>query len=231
MHRLSVLVFLLMLSFSVSSYAQEGKPTFFVGYSNLQAEGLPDKNDPDNLLSPDFLDRRTTMHGVNGEVTIPLGIFGATSNALGITGDLSFNRNKESVDVTAGSQAAKTDVIYFVAGPSFHFLRTTRFEPFARLMGGGARTNFEIETRRDLASGTVRNEFDTHSTDLALMVGGGLDVRVNDRVKLRVLQIDYAPIFLGDRAVTVLGAAGALQSVELEGQRQDQVRFSFGVSF
>jgi opacity protein-like surface antigen len=221
-----VLVFLLMLSFAMSSFAQdsERKPTFFVGYSNLQAEGLPNKNDPDNLLSPDFLDRRTTMHGVNGEVTLPFGMFG-------ITGDLSFNRNKQSVDFAAANQSTKTDIIYFTAGPSFHFLRTARFEPFARLMGGGARTNFEIDTRRDLSSGAVHNEFDTHSTDLALMVGGGLDMRVNDRVKVRLFQIDYAPIFLGDRAITVLGSAGALQTLELEGQRQDQVRVSFGVTF
>jgi hypothetical protein len=74
-------------------------------------------------------------------------------------------------------------------------------------------------------------EFDTGSTDLALMMGGGLDVRVNDKFKVRVFQVDYAPIFLGDRAVTVLGAAGALRTLELEGQRQDHVRFSFGLIF
>jgi hypothetical protein len=63
------------------------------------------------------------------------------------------------------------------------------------------------------------------------MLGGGVDVRVNDRVKVRVFQIDYAPIFLGDRSVRVLGSAGALRPVELEGQRQDQLRLSFGVTF
>jgi hypothetical protein len=195
-----------------------------VGYSNLQAEGFPDKNDPDNVLSPDFLDRRTTLHGINAAVTFPF-------EGFGITGDVSFNRNEESADFSDASRSIKTDVFYFVGGPSLHFPNATRFEPLMRLLIGAARTNFEVSTRRETSGGRVTNEFDAGSTDLALMLGGGLDVRVNDRIKVRVLQVDYAPIFLGDRAVRVLGQAGALQSVELEGQRQDHVRFSFGVTF
>jgi len=221
---LRTLIVLTLIASSATAYAQDVRPKFFVGYSNLQAEGLPDKNDPDNLLSPDFLDRRTTLHGVNGEVTLPIRNFG-------ITGDLSFNRNKQSAESVNAAQDVKTDVFYFVAGPSFQVRNRTRFQPFVRLLGGGARTNFEVSTRRDLAGGTSRSEFDTGSTDLAMMLGGGLDVRVNDRVTVRVFQMDYAPIFLGDRAVSVLGQAGALQTVELEGQRQDHVRFSFGITF
>jgi hypothetical protein len=225
MYKRFALLFILAVLPATSLFAQSDvKPKFFIGYSNLQGEGLPDKNDPDNILSPDFIDRRTTLHGVNAEATLPIRNFG-------ITGDFSFNRNDQSVDLFNGEQSVKTDVFYFVAGPSYQFRNTTRFEPFIRLMGGGARTNFEVSTRRDLTSGTVRNEFDTHSTDLALMLGGGVDARLNDKFTLRVFQVDWAPIFLGDRAVTVLGQAGALQSMELEGQRQDNLRFSFGVTF
>src|SRR5262249_35763917 len=152
--RYFALILPMILLSTVSSFAQgsEGKPTFFIGYSNLQAEGLPNKNDPDNLLSPAFIDRRTTLHGVNGEMTYPFDVFG-------ITADFSFNRNQQSGDFTGGSQSVKNDIMYFVAGPSFHFLRSSRVEPFARIMGGGARTNFEISTSRDLSSGTVRSEF------------------------------------------------------------------------
>jgi opacity protein-like surface antigen len=221
----SVLVIGLIVLLAASLFAQsEDKPRFFIGYSNFQAEGLPDKNDPNNLLSPAFIDRRTTLHGVNGEVTFPIRNFG-------ITGDFSFNRHDQSADLVNGSQSMKTDIMYFVAGPSFHFRNSTRVEPFVRGMAGGARTNFEIASRRDFTSGTLRNEFDVGSTDLAAMVGGGLDVRVNDKLKVRVFQMDYAPIFLGDRAIRVLGNAGAIQALELEGQRQDHFRFSFGVTF
>src|SRR5512138_581943 len=176
MRQRSVFLSVLFLLSAGSLFAQtEGKPTFFIGYSNLQAEGLPDKNDPDNLLSPDFIDRRTTLHGVNGEVTLPI-------RSFGITGDFSFNRHDQSADLFNGSQSMKTDVMYFVAGPSFHFRNRTRVEPFARVMAGGARTNFEVSSRRDFTTGTLRNSFDVGSTDLAAMVGGGLDVRVSDKL-------------------------------------------------
>ena len=222
--RLLLLFVLIVLSSAYLLAQSDEKPKLFIGYSNLQAEGLPHKNDPGNLLSPDFLDRRTTLHGGNAEVTFPIQNFG-------ITGDFSFNRDQQTSDFSNGSQSITTDVMYFVAGPSLEFRNSTRAVPFVRLLGGGARTNFSISSRRDLVGGTSRSEFNTGSTDLALMVGGGIDVRVNDKVKLRIFQMDYAPVFLGDRAIRVLGQAGVLQTGELEGQRQDHVRFSFGVSF
>ena len=64
-----------------------------------------------------------------------------------------------------------------------------------------------------------------------MAVGGGLDVRLSDRVSLRVIQIDYAPVFLRDRSISVLGQAGAVQTFTLEGQRQDNICFSFGIVF
>jgi hypothetical protein len=73
-----------MLS-AVSVFAQsEERRRVFVGYSNLQAEGFSDKNDPDNILSPDFLDRRSTLHGVNAAVEFPIRNFG-TSRSTGTT--------------------------------------------------------------------------------------------------------------------------------------------------
>src|SRR5688572_319853 len=133
---------LLILFFALSAYGQDDvRPQYFIGYSNLQAEGLPDKNDPDNLLSPDFLDRRTTLHGINAAVTFPFANFG-------LTGDFSFNRNDESADFADVNQSIKTDVFYFVGGPSLQFPNASRFEPLVRLLVGAARTNFEVESRR-----------------------------------------------------------------------------------
>ncbi len=42
--------------------------------------------------------------------------------------------------------------------------------------------------------------------------GGGIDVSVNDKISLRVIQADYNPTFFGDT-------------------RQDNIRLSFGVVF
>jgi opacity protein-like surface antigen len=220
-----MLVVLMVSVVSVFAQGEDRKPEVFIGYSNLQAEGLSDTNDPNGFLSNDFFNRRTTLHGINGEVTLfPFQTFG-------ITGDVSFNRKGRSVSVTNGSNSQDTDVWYFMGGPSYVFPSSGRLQPFARVLAGVARTNFEVEVERNFSNGTVHNEFDVGSTDFAMGLGGGLDVRVGDRVKVRVIQIDYTPVFLGDRAVSVLGEAGVLTPVTLEGQRQDSVRFSFGVTF
>jgi len=64
------------------------------------------------------------------------------------------------------------------------------------------------------------NVSDTSSSSaFALAIGGGVDVRVNKRVELRVFQADYNPIFL--KSGNELGFD----------KRADNVRFSFGVVF
>ena len=103
--------------------------------------------------------------------------------------------------------------------------------PFVRILAGVARTGYEAAIERSVSNGNLRSTFNIGSTDFAMAFGAGLDVKVNDRVKVRIIQVDYAPIFLGDRAVAVLSQAGVLQPRVLDGQRQDNVRFTFGVNF
>ena len=53
-----------------------------------------------------------------------------------------------------------------------------------------------------------------------MAIGGGVDVRVNDRIAVRVFQADYNPIFLSGGNELGFGNT-----------RADNVRFSFGVVF
>jgi opacity protein-like surface antigen len=220
-------LFVLLLT-SVLAFAQEERRTeFSVGYSNLQAEGMPDRNDPNNFFSSSFLNRRTTLHGVNGEVTL----YPLESSLIGLTGNISFNRKHRSADVTGGSNQEHTDVWYFMAGPAYVFPDQGRLVPFVRVMAGLAHTGYEAAQERSVANGNLRSTFNIGSNDFAMAFGAGIDVKLNDRIKIRLIQADYAPIFLGDRAVAVLGAAGVLQPRVLSSQRQDNVRFTFGVTF
>lgn len=198
----------------------------FVGYSNLQAEGIPDRSNPSNAFDDDFFDRRKGLHGINGSVT------GYFTSYLGLTGDFSFNRAEDDEDFTGFSNSLDTRVTYFMGGPQLKVRNDSSLQPFGRVLVGGANTRFEVSSRSTGASATTFN-FDVDSTDFAMGVGGGLDVRLGDRISLRVIQIDYTPVFLRDRTVTVLGqtGAGAIQNFLLEGQRQDNVRFSFGIVF
>ena len=54
----------------------------FVGYANLQAEGLQNTNTPPNLFDSDFFRDRTTLHGVDASIT-------GAYKGVGITGDVS----------------------------------------------------------------------------------------------------------------------------------------------
>jgi len=220
-------LFVLLLS-SVLAFAQEERGTeFSVGYSNLQAEGMPDRNDPNNFFTSSFLTNRTTLHGVNGEATF----YPLESTVLGLTANISLNRMGRSADITGGSNAEHTNVWYFMAGPAYVFPDQGRLVPFVRIMAGFAHTGYEAAIERSAASGTLKSTFNVGSNDFAMAFGAGLDVKLNDRFKIRLIQADYAPIFLGDRAVAVLGAAGVLVPRVLNGQRQDNVRFTFGVTF
>lgn len=196
----------------------------FIGYSNLQVEGLPDRNNPSNAFDDDFLDRRKGLHGINGSVT------GYFTSYLGLTGDFSFNRAEDREDFTTFVNTLDTRVTYFMGGPQLKVRGDSRLQPFGRVLFGGANTRFEVNTSRAGTTGNTSN-FDVDSTDFAMAVGGGLDVRLTDRFSIRAVQIDYAPVFLRDRTLSVLGSTGAIQNFTLEGQRQDNLRFSFGIVF
>jgi len=211
---------------SVSLFAQsDRKAEVFVGYSNLQAQGLPDKNNVTGIFSSDFLNNRSTLHGFATEVS------GFLSGNFGLTGSFSFNENKQSNTTSFRNDEIKTDILYFMGGPSFKVGNSSRFQPFVRVMAGGAHTRFDVNSERAFPSGTLTNSFNTHTTDFAMGAGGGLDWRVKDKLKIRLFQVDYTPIFLRDQSVQRLTDAGAIEPVTLSGQRMDNVRFVFGIVF
>jgi len=217
--RACALVGMLLLS-TICLFAQDEREyEVFVGYSNLQAEGLRDTNN-----SPD---RRATMHGFNADGTL----VSVLDLGIGITGDVSFNRQSRSVDVVNGTDSEHTDVWYFMGGPSYAFASTERLQPFIRLLAGAARTKYVAKQTRTGPTADRTSTFELGTVDFAMAFGGGLDVKINDRFKVRAIQVDYVPVFLGDRAMTIFGQQGVLRTAILEGQRQDNFRFSFGVTF
>src|SRR5262249_8600837 len=129
------------------------------------------------------------------------------------------------------NDSVKTDVLYFMGGPTVAIGHSSRFQPFARFLAGGAHTRFNVKSEQNLIAGVFTNSFDTGTTDFAMAAGGGIDWRVADRLKVRLFQIDYAPVFLSDQSFRTLTQAGAIEPFTLNGQRMDNVRFSFGIVF
>jgi hypothetical protein len=218
-----VLLFLLFPS-SLLFAQSDRQSEFAFGYSNLQAQGLPDKNDLTGIFGSDFFNNRTTLHGFNTEATKFL------AGTFGLTGDFSFNANKRSDQLINGSDSVETDILYFMGGPTLTF-GSSRFEPFARFLAGGAHTRFNATSERHFPSGDLTRTFRTGTTDFALGMGGGLDLRLGDIFKVRIFQIDYVPVFLRDQSVNTLQQAGAIDRFTLNGQRMDNVRFTVGIVF
>ena len=51
-------------------------------------------------------------------------------------------------------------------------------------------------------------------------LGGGIDVRLNERIDIRVIQVDFNPIFLKSRTV---------EGITFPGRTAHGVRFSIGL--
>ncbi|MGA2428831.1 MAG: hypothetical protein ABSH13_10035 [Candidatus Acidiferrum sp.] len=103
--------------------------------------------------------------------------------------------NFSAVFDMSGEYAGTTSVageslalLSYTAGPRFsyplHHGVRTRFIPFVQgLVGTGHGFDGQFPTRSDALSSSA--------TDLAILVGGGLDVEVSHRFAIRIVQVDY----------------------------------------
>lgn len=150
----------------------------FVGFSHLRADtGISD----DDL---DVFDQTEGLHGVNASVA------GNFTRYLGAKGDYSFHT--KSFDFVDGTDTFSTDVNVhnLVGGLQIKDnAKETKVRPFAHLMAGIAHLKF---TANGLGAGFSESE-----TGFSGIVGGGIDVRVNNRVDIRAIQFDYNPTRLG----------------------------------
>jgi len=153
------------------------KNEFFAGYSFHSADI--------NTLTID--PHRTEQNGVNFEYTRNI------TKHIGITGDASAHFHRDTRSAGAGTFTSKRDQYFLLGGVQFKAGNGQRVQPFAHaLFGASLFRGFTSDIR---PSGNVYT-FDD-ATSLALAFGGGLDVRVNKRIDLRLIQADYTPTFFG----------------------------------
>jgi opacity protein-like surface antigen len=143
------------------------------------------------------------------------------SKHFGIKGDFSAHFNNESASgpITACTPSCttvtqdfkfKTRVYNFLAGPEFKARNSTRFTPFAHVLGGVAHTRATFTTPGPTFNLLLKES----DNSFAMALGGGLDIRASKRVSFRAL-MDYNPVFVHD------STSG----------RRDFVRLSLGVLF
>lgn len=200
--RLLLPFFLLTLAAAAPVAAQDEPPNFefFGGYSYLRAD-VDDVDDP-------FGDFKNIMDGFNVAAT------GYATRRFGITGDVSGHFRSVSNDFDFGRLTAKTRTFNLTAGPQMRFPNKGRVTPFVRALAGLANNRLSIEAPAPVGSDSIS------LTDFTLLVGGGLDVRVGERVSLRLFQFDYNPVFVRDRPER-----------GVDSTRLDNFRISVGVVF
>lgn len=191
---------------------EQPRAEFFAGYSVLKTKYRSEHRPPGPpTLTIIAFTPEQTLDGFNASAT------GYLAGGFGLTGDFSGHFTTTSTpDPLGGEIKTKARVFNVLGGPQYKFLNDSRAAPLVRALACVAHTSSTLSVRSPYgnSSGT------TSSTDFALALGGGLDVRANDRADLRAFQADYNPIYLSRGNELGFGKA-----------RADNVRFSFGVVF
>ncbi|HEX7996965.1 MAG TPA: outer membrane beta-barrel protein [Pyrinomonadaceae bacterium] len=210
MRKLILLTAMILACASVS-FAQDdyNKVEFAVGYSHARVDTGVD--DPD--FEDDFGDFLTDRRGFNGFDT---SITGNVSRYVGLKGNFTGHFKSDSFTDGLDTINTKERIYNFLGGVQIKDnSKTTRFKPFAHFLAGGAHQSIEF------SSPGFSETFKLDDTSFALKAGAGLDIRVHDRVDLRVIEFNYNPIFIGDRD---------FEGITIQGQTQHNFTIGFGIT-
>lgn len=180
------------------------KVEFYGGYSHARVDTGVDDQDLEDLIG--------NTRGFNGFDT---SITGNLSRYFGLKANLTGHYKNDSF--TDGPDTVNTkERLYNVLGGVQVKDNSTegRVKPFAHALAGIAH-----QTARFTAPLTT-DSFEIKDTSFALKIGGGLDIRVSPKVDLRLIEVDYNPVFLGDQ--TILGTT-------FQGQTQHNFTIGAGI--
>lgn len=123
-----------------------------------------------------------SFHGWNASVT------GNVNKWFGVTADFSGHYGKER----DGGFVEKQRALSFLFGPRFTARRHKRISPFAYALFGGINYHVSLSLNGQLLGAASDTGFN-------MALGGGLDIKVNERLAVRAFQLDYfRPNFFGE---------------------------------
>lgn len=204
----AILAITLAAATSLSAFAQttpvddNKKAELFIGYSNGQVDTGLDSGSSVN----DFFEDRATFHGFNVSGVYNLNRY------FGVKGDISgtYNNKRFDGEISVGGTPAavgfdtKSSLYNFLGGVQVKDnAKSGTFKPFAHaLVGAGhARTkitNFTC-TPGTLCAAVIQPDETFSDTGVAGAFGGGLDLRLSDKIQIRAFQVDYNPIRIDGR--------------------------------
>ena len=164
---------------------------FFGGYSHNRFDTGGGDDDPE---LGDIINEREGFHGFETSVT------GNLSRYFGVKFD--FSGHFKGRNIPAGIDI-DSRVFNFLGGIQIKDNATEgTFKPFAHALVGAAQARNRVNFSNDFCIAIAPNpcpaDFTESETGFAGAFGGGIDIRVNNRVDIRAVQIDYNPTRLFD---------------------------------
>lgn len=194
----TLLIVTIILTCASLAVAQDDykKFEFYAGYSHNRIDtGIGD----DDPSLRDIIDEREGFHGFNTSIT------GNLSRYVGVKFDLAGHYKSRSFPFANIGNAVDLDsrVYNFLGGVQVkNNSSEATFKPFAHALAGAAHARNRVEISNLVCIAISPNpcppSFTESETGFAAAFGGGLDIRVSDRVDIRVFQIDYNPTRLFD---------------------------------
>ena len=169
---------------------------FFGGYSHNRVDtGIGD----DEPALQDIINEREGLHGFETSVT------GNVSRYFGVKFDFSghFKSKRFPIAATPNADALEIDsrVFNFLGGVQIKDNSTEgTFKPFAHALVGAAHARNRVDFAESLCLAIIPcpDDFTESETGFAGAFGGGIDIRLNNRIDIRAIQIDYNPTRLFD---------------------------------
>lgn len=183
------------------------KVEVFAGYSNGQVDTATDFQDREsfNGINVSGVYNLNRYFGVKGDVS-------ATYNSNRFSGELDFAGTPGLVSVKNSNS-----LYNFLGGVQLKDnARSGRFKPFVHALVGGAHVRTKISdftcSPPTLCTAAILPDQTFSDTGFAGAFGGGLDIRISNKIQIRAFQVDYNP-------------------VRIDGTTQNNVRFGAGIVF
>ena len=223
---LSLAVLLIIVSPAAFAQSDYTRWEIFAGYSALHFDNLG--GETDNAIVNEVLGEKNTLRGFNAAVT------GNFHKYFGAKFDYSLHLREDNFSRPAGSGTIDTTVQNFLGGIQIknNLEDGPTFKPFAHALFGVATQKIDIDSPQ-LGPIFGISDFSVNETSFAVAVGGGIDIKVNSRIDIRAIQIDWNMINRGDQQTGIVLVPTPFQTVGtpffIPGTRQDNLRLSVGV--
>lgn len=214
-----VLLIVLVAAITVSAQDEYRKIEFFGGYSLMNFDNAA--GNTNNSEVNQILGEKELMQGFNAAINYNFHKY------AGAKFDYSLHLREDNFSRPLGAGTIDSSVQNFLFGVQFKNNVTDgpRFKPFGHALVGFAVQKIDVDSPQlPIIFGV--NDFSVNETSLAFAFGGGVDIKVNNRIDARIGQVDWNIIRRGDQQIQGLTPG---QTIVFPNTRQDNLRFSIGI--